>query len=405
MYSFRLILPVVFTMVLSTATAQVTRSVDTLYHSGVAAWDRMEYALAAEKLNEFLYHQPASADAYFYRASARQALDELENALTDYSIVMELEPGHSDALHARAVLNYELKRYDAARKDFIRLKSMPRGETNTILFMRSRYGGGVSEVGTVQSDNVADIYQYLGMIEKEQQQYHRALAYLDSALYIRSQKPEYYVNRGLIYQAMNNLKQAREDYLRALSIYPGYALAEYNLAVLMQMTGEDVEADSYFTRTIEDNPDSPYPYRQRAYNSLQKGNFEEALADLDHALRIDDSDAETWLNHGLALSKLKRWSEAVHSYTKAIELKPDLEKAYLNRGNTLYRLELYQEALDDYKVALLFRPDYGIAFYHRGLVYHQLGDDESACADLEKAIQQRVKPALKARAKICSNGM
>ena len=405
MFYFKLLLFPVLITVQTGLIAQVTRPVDTLYQSGLQAWDRGDYSLALEKLDEFLYHNPAFTEAYFYRASAKTALKKLESALTDYNILLSLDPSNVGGLHARAVLNYELERYEAAKQDFDRLRSIPKGETNTLLFMRSKYGGGVSGISTVQSDNTAEIYQYLGMIEKEQKSYDQALLYFDSALYIKPREPGYLVNRGLVYQAINEFDLAERDYSEALSIHPGHALAEYNLAILMQLKGKQAEAGNYFAQAIRDNPNSPYPYRQRAYSSIQQGDFTAALDDLGHALSLDDQDAETWLNHGLALSKLKRWREAMHSYTKAIELKPDLEKAYLNRGNILYRLELYRQALDDYNVALLFRPDYGIAFYHRALVHHQLGDDLKACADLEKAIQQEVKPAAKAKVKICNNGM
>lgn len=405
MHYFKLLSFAVFITLQTGLVAQVSRPVDTLYQSGLAAWDRMEYALALEKLDEFLYHKPSFIEAYFYRGAVKAALKKFESALTDYNILLELDPQHSAGLHARAILNYELKKYDAAREDFYSLRSIPRGETNALLFKRSKYGGGVDGISTVQSDNHAEIYQYLGMIEKEQKNYDRALLYFDSALYLRPQEPGYYINRGLLHQAQSNFSLAEKDYLKALDLYPGHALAEYNLAVLMQSKGEEAGASDYFTRAIQDNPNSPYPYRQRAYRSIQQRHFTAALKDLDHALSLDDSDAETWLNHGLSLSKLKRWKEAIRSYTRAIELKPDLEKAYLNRGNTLYRLELYQEALNDYQAALLFRPGYGIALYHRALVYHQLGDDPKACDDLEKAIKKEVKPAKKAKAKICNDGM
>ncbi|TRX60789.1 tetratricopeptide repeat protein [Fulvivirga sp. M361] len=381
--------------------AQVGRSATDAYQAGVEALDQMDYAMALEKFDEVLFHQPDLADGYFRRAAAKVGLKAYERALTDYTILLELEPNHHEGLYARALLQYQLKKYTAAREDLVYLRSLPGGETNTIFFAQPRYGNGVTGVHTVQGTNPAYIYNYLGLIDKELGKYDQALTYFDSAVTYAPGKVDHYLNRGLTYQEKGELALAEKDYLKVLSLDNEHGLAKYNLAVLMQQKGESKEAEDYFTLAIEANPKSPYPYRQRGYRRIKEGNFKGALADLDSALFLNNSDVETWLNKGIALAKLKLWQEAVKSYSQAIDLAPDFEKVYLNRGNTLYQLELYEEALEDYEAALRLSPAYGMALYHRGLVFHKLADNEKACADLRMAVQGGIIQAQRALKKIC----
>lgn len=61
------------------------------------------------------------------------------------------------------------------------------------------------------------------------------------------------------------------------------------------------------------------------------------------------------------MSALGRKEEAIASYDKAIEIKPDYYRAWDNRGDVLRELEQYQEAVSSYSKALEVNPDYHFA--------------------------------------------
>ncbi|BDA65900.1 hypothetical protein CAL7716_000660 [Calothrix sp. PCC 7716] len=48
------------------------------------------------------------------------------------------------------------------------------------------------------------------------------------------------------------------------------------------------------------------------------------------------------------LGQLGRFEEAIASYDKAVEIKPDFYEAWNNRGNALRNLERFEEAIISY---------------------------------------------------------
>jgi Flp pilus assembly protein TadD len=60
--------------------------------------------------------------------------------------------------------------------------------------------------------------------------------------------------------------------------------------------------------------------------------LEEAIASYDKALEIKPDFHEAWNNRGIALGNLGRWEEAIASLDKALEIKPDLHEAWNNRA-------------------------------------------------------------------------
>jgi tetratricopeptide (TPR) repeat protein len=63
--------------------------------------------------------------------------------------------------------------------------------------------------------------------------------------------------------------------------------------------------------------------------------YEEAIASYDKALEVKPDDHQAWYNRGNALSALGRKEEAIASYDKALEVKPDYHQAWYNRGGAL----------------------------------------------------------------------
>ncbi|TYQ27619.1 tetratricopeptide repeat protein [Pseudanabaena sp. UWO311] len=113
---------------------------------------------------------------------------------------------------------------------------------------------------------------------------------------------------------------------------------------------------------------------------------EEAIASYDRALEIKPDYHEAWNNRGVALFNLGRYEEAIASYDRALEIKPDYHEAWYNRGVTLFNLGRYEEAIASYDRALEIKPDYHEAWYNRGIALFNLGRYEEAIASYDKVI-------------------
>jgi tetratricopeptide (TPR) repeat protein len=115
--------------------------------------------------------------------------------------------------------------------------------------------------------------------------------------------------------------------------------------------------------------------------------YEEAIASYDRAIEIKPDDNEAWHNRGYVLDSSGRYEEAIASYDRAIEIKPDYQIAWYNRGNTLVRLGRYEEALASYDRAIEIKPDYNKAWYNRSVVLNSLGRYEEAVASYDQVVK------------------
>ncbi|MGA7937282.1 MAG: tetratricopeptide repeat protein, partial [Kovacikia sp.] len=92
-------------------------------------------------------------------------------------------------------------------------------------------------------------------------------------------------------------------------------------------------------------------------------------------------------NRGTALSGLGRKEEAIASYDKALEIKPDDDAAWYNRGYALMKLGDYAMALQSFDRSLEFLPDNAGAFYNKACCFALWGRLEEALENLQWAIE------------------
>ena len=105
--------------------------------------------------------------------------------------------------------------------------------------------------------------------------------------------------------------------------------------------------------------------------------------------------ARTYRNIGIALRRDGRPLEAVDSYEKSIQLKPDdVHMDYVNKGNAYSDALKYEEALAEYDKAQAILPHYNEAYYNRGLVYERQEKKEQAIEQFKLAYQHGLRSQL-----------
>jgi tetratricopeptide (TPR) repeat protein len=355
-----------------------------LYQQGEAAHNAGNYKLALEYLNKCLRESPGFADAYFTRGATREQLDDLSGANTDYNIYLELKPDQPEALLSRAIVRYQLGLFDQAKIDFQKLLILPAGETNTIFFNQSASSKGSNQIITAQGNIRPQVFNYLGLVEIKLKNYKQAISWLDSAIQLKSKEADYFVNRGIAKEAMEDTT-AIQDYRTAISLRPNHALALHNIAVLKRKKGQSGSDLDELEKAIESDSSMLYPYLERAYQRMEGGYYKGALEDYNQALEIEAKDPEIWLNRGHVKEKMDDLKGAYSDYTRAIELDEKFEKAWLNRGNVLSRQGKLEEAIEDYGVAITYNPEYAAAYYNRAIARQRAKKSVEACQDLNKA--------------------
>lgn len=379
-----------------------SRSASWYFRVGELQVEKNEWFDALNSFNACLRKDHTFVDAYYSRAVVHEHLDSLNQALTDYNIYLEFRPDHHEALFNRSQVRMRLGQYELAKDDLVKLLRLPRsGETTQIFFRQDPYAGQVDKAFTMQGAEKGYIYNALGLVDMELDEYDEAIRYFDSAFISSPRDPDLFVNRGIAKEKKHDTTAAIADYQRALMFNPQHAVAKHNLALIGK--GRDLTKinSNLMDEAIEESPNMPSAYAQRGYSNFQKGNFEEALKDYDKAIALDGTEPEYFLARGMTRERLKDPQRAYDDYTAAINLKKQFDRAYLNRGNVLTKLDLFKEAIDDYSEAIKYSPNNSSAYFNRALAFSYLNQKEVACDDLQKAEKLGAKITSDVKQKIC----
>jgi tetratricopeptide (TPR) repeat protein len=112
----------------------------------------------------------------------------------------------------------------------------------------------------------------------------------------------------------------------------------------------------------------------------------EAQAAYERALSISTVLPEPWSNRGNALLALGRPADALISFDRALELDPHNQATHTNRGHALRDLGRHEEALRSYRLALVARPRVASLLALCGAMLLALGREAEALASFDEAL-------------------
>ncbi len=123
----------------------------------------------------------------------------------------------------------------------------------------------------------------------------------------------------------------------------------------------------------------------QGYTFFSQGRYAEAISSFTKALEYRPDEVVVFNGRAGAYAGLGQVDKALDDLNRAIELDPDDPVAYGLRGTILSKTDR-QAAFDDLNRAIELSPEPALAYSDRGNVYLELGDYEAALADFNQAI-------------------
>jgi Flp pilus assembly protein TadD len=120
---------------------------------------------------------------------------------------------------------------------------------------------------------------------------------------------------------------------------------------------------------------------------LVRGEIDEAIEQLQEALRIDPRHAEAHSNLGVALARRGRLAEAIDHYRAALRLDPNQTQTYSNLGNALLQQGQIREAIARFTDALAIEPADPQARTNLAGALLREGRIDAAIAELEHVLR------------------
>lgn len=175
--------------------------------------------------------------------------------------------------------------------------------------------------------------------------------------------------------------------LRAGHIWPCFASL---LLLLLLASGAGAQQPSVLPQM---DTESARLFRA-GQEAQERGQYEEAILDFNRVVLLNFNSpataAQAHYQVGNAYLSMRKYSQALANYRRAVELSPDLAAAYNNMGEALGHLNEPQAALEAFRKAITLDPQQATAYYNMGVILDLLHRSRESQAALRRAV--RLKP-------------
>jgi len=190
-----------------------------------------------------------------------------------------------------------------------------------------------------------------------------------------------YIDRGILFVRQGEYERAIEDFNEVIGMNP-------NMTAAYLLRGRALVASiPQITANFEVINEAFFYYTNREVSTEQAQVYEQAIADFNNALKIDQKNAIIYWERGNIYLDKGNFTQAIMDYTHAIKLNPNLATVYNSRGIAYRFIGNNDRAFADFDQAIRLNPDFETAYYNRGIMYHIKRDYNRAVLDFTQVIQ------------------
>jgi tetratricopeptide (TPR) repeat protein len=299
----------------------------TFYKAGNEFMDSQKYEDAITQYTNAIGLEPSNTDYYFARAKAYEKLNKYPEAISDYEKVTVFRPKDPDAYVGLGRITNKMNKYQDALAYL--------NHATAIMWRTPE----------IYPEKVKSLYN-LG-------KYDQALKVTDTVTNLKDEPLNYYY-RGLIYEAINNDVQGRKELEKALSKDKKMVEPRLELSKLLTRTGNTQEAMNNVNIVISMNDKNTEAYLVRSEIYKKALDYPNAINDVSKVILIEPGNPDNYLIRGLYYQQFSQHASAISDISKYISLRPDSSDAYFARAKSYEELMNYEKAMEDYnKITVL----------------------------------------------------
>ncbi len=269
---------------------------------------------------------PQSVDAYVALAQLLSSLGRAEDANARLADADKRFPGLAALHRARGEVALATGNLEEAKKQF--------------------------ETALAREDDIGTKFK-LGSTLRRMRQFGDAAKLFDAIAESDKDFPGLALERGLLFEALDQSDRATEMYAKALQSAPNDLDLKLRVGSTQVMAGHAKQAEAILRDVYRAKPNSAEVNHFLGRALLVRGiGLAEAKKFLERAAEIDPNRAEYHLYVGWVANELGETSLAESALKRAIELDRNLGEAYWQRGVLLQKQGSALDALADLKIAL-----------------------------------------------------
>ena len=365
-----------------------------------------DYNRALEDYDKVALYSPNNVLVYYNRAGVHAQLGAIDEAIADYSRAIELYPDFANAYIYRSRLRMLLndpkgakRDRDTAQRKIAQYRSRLSDSTYSIyadttqhfdrlLSFDSQLAGGSFERITGHNGGREEM-RLLPLFKFTLQRPDTAAQQIEHYQLQRVEDFKRKVgNKYMVLScretnlAADTLVMIDRHFVEELKKGDATWTLLFERGISQSLIKQYTNSVNTFTQAIDLNPSNPFLYLNRSTTRAEMIDFISSIDNTYQRITID-SDPANRLN--TTSKRTYSYDEAVADLNKAIKLYPGMAHAYYNRGNLKALSGCLPEAFEDYTKAIELNPQFAEAYYNRGVVQIFMKDTRKGCLDLSKA--------------------
>jgi serine/threonine-protein kinase len=218
----------------------------------------------------------------------------------------------------------------------------------------------------------------------------RAKSHAQKALAIDSAMPEAYAALGYAQLLFDwDWKNSEAAFKTAIGNNPNYTGAHHWYALMLTLVAKFEDAFQRMDKALNLDPLSFILNSQKGWILYFARRYQDALAQLHHAIRLNDNFALSHYFLGLTYLQMAKLEDAIHAFREARELSGNHPAPCAGLGYTQALLGRKAEALRHLEILNAMAKQRYISPFFYSWIYIGLGDLDQALACLEDAYKQR----------------
>ncbi len=218
-------------------------------------------------------------------------------------------------------------------------------------------------------------------------EFEQAVIHYDKAIESNNQAANAYWGKGIALYFLGMYEKSVDSFDLYINIYPNdteaWILKARSLIYLNQLDMAVELCDQAITQNVKDD----FAYNIMGLAQMYKGELEDALINLNLAIKIDNQYEDAYINKIATLYYLKNYSECIEFSDKALRNFPDNETIRWYKANCYINLYQYEKAVEVYKEVIKINPDSVEARVQLGWMYYTLQNYDKAFECVEKALE------------------
>ena len=225
---------------------------------------------ALVELNTVLALDPDNAQAYKLRGYGYAMQGNFRAAITDYTSALERAPDF-ETYQRRGRMYQMLNQTAEAIASYQQALAIAPPD-QSLIFVRNHMGEACAQMG---QDCM------------EHKDYAQALTWLSEALKLQPDHADHYYQRGRAHVRCDHPDEAVADFAHAIQLAPNTPTYYETLGQYYALLEEHAKAIATYTQAIQNHPAHAYFYQYRALAYKEQARFDQAIRDMEQALRLN----------------------------------------------------------------------------------------------------------------------